>query len=355
MAFDRPALSTIIARIKADLEASLNLGSPALRRSNVAVFAKAFGGAAHMLHGHLDYLSKQIFVDSADTVYLDRYASIYGLSRKPADYAIGQVVFTGTDGSVIPAGTVLQRSDGIDYELDASGTVSGGSVSVAVTCLTAGEIGNADAATALTLGSPIAGVSSTANVDGDGLTGGLETETDEALRERILARIQDPPKGGAASDYEQWAVSVEGITRAFVFAGVLGPGTVSVYVVNDEATDPIPSSGKVAEVQDYIDSVRPVTAEVTVFAPVAVPVDISVAIYGDTPEIRAAITAELAALFKRESEVGGTIIRSHISEAISGASGEIDHVLSVPASNVAVSAGEFPVLGTITFSTLAAP
>lgn len=350
MAFDRPTLTEIVDRIKADLEASLNLGSPALRRSAIAVFAKAYGGAVHMLHGHLDYLSKQILVDTADTEYLERYASIWGLSRKPADYATGNVTFTGTNGSSVPAGTVIQRTDGIEFELDAEATISGGTATVAVTCLTAGTTGNTDAGTVLTLGSPISGVSSSVTVASGGLTGGIETETDDSLRARVILRIQEPPQGGSELDYQQWATSIEGVSRAFVYPLQLGPGTVSVYIVNDEAEDPIPSSAKVLEVQEYLDEVRPVTAQVSVFAPVSSPMDPVIQISPNTAAVQDAIEVELKALLKREGAVGGTILRSHISEVISGAAGEVDHVLVSPAGNFEVGGGEFPVLGTVTFS-----
>lgn len=352
MAFNRPELSTIIARIKGDIEAALNLGSPALRRSNVAVFAKAFGGAAHMLHGHLDYLSRQIIIDTAEAEYLERYAVIWGLARKPADFARGSLDFTGIDGSVIPAGTILQRVDGVEYTVDDDVTVASGVASVAVTCSSSGDSGNAETGTVLTLGSPISGITSDGTVDASGLVGGIDSESDDALRDRLLTRIQNPPRGGAETDYQIWATSIEGVSRAFIFPLLLGAGTVSVYIVNDEATDPIPGSAKVAEVQAYLDDVKPVTAQVYVFAPTPVAIDPEIQIYPDTPAIRSAITEELRAYLKREAEVNGTIRRSQLSEAISGAAGEVDHVLVSPAANFTVGMGEFPVLGTVTFSTL---
>lgn len=352
MAFDRPTLSEIIDRIKSDLESAFNFGSPALRRSGIGLFAKAFGGAVHMLHGHLEFLSKQILVDTATTEYLERYAGIWGLTRKPSDFAAGNVTFTGTNGAVISAGTLLNRSDGIQYELDAEVTIASGTGTGSVICLTTGSTGNTDSAVVLTLGSPISGVDSSVTVAIGGLTGGVGAETDDSLRSRVLARIQEPPKGGAASDYEQWATSIEGVTRAFVFPLALGPGTISVYIVNDNAEDPIPPSAKVAEVQAYIDDVRPVTATPTVLAPVAIAMNPSIQISPNTSAVRAAIAEELKALLRREGSVGGEIIRSHISEAISGAAGETDHVLVSPSGNFVLGSGEFPVLGTVTFSTI---
>jgi uncharacterized phage protein gp47/JayE len=61
------------------------------------------------------------------------------------------------------------------------------------------------------------------------------------------------------------------------------------------------------------------------------------------------VQAELTDLFVREGSPGGTILLSHIREAISQATGETDHILTVPAANVVLGAGAIPVLGTVTW------
>lgn len=352
MAFSRPKLSEIVSRIKTDIESGLGLTGAALRRSNVGVLAKAYGGAAHTLHGHLDWISKQIIVDTADAEYLERHANIWGVTRRAADYAQGSVTFTGTNGSVIPAGTTLRRADEVEYTTDVDGTIASGSATVAVTASVAGEAGNAEAGVSLSLLSPIAGVSGSAVVAAAGLTNGLEAEDDDSLRERLIARIQQPPRGGAASDYEQWATEVSGVDRAFVFSLYYGPGTVGIFIVGPDPEDPIPNAAKVAEVQAYIDARRPVTATPTVFAPLPYPVNITIKLDPNTAAVRDAITAEIKSLFQREAEVAGTLLRTHLTEAISTSSGEVDHELTTPSGNVAVPAGSFPVLGTITFEAL---
>jgi uncharacterized phage protein gp47/JayE len=69
----------------------------------------------------------------------------------------------------------------------------------------------------------------------------------------------------------------------------------------------------------------------------------------DTTAIRAAVSAELTDLFVREGTPAGTILLSHIREAISQAAGETDHILTVPSANVVMGAGAIPVLGTVTW------
>jgi uncharacterized phage protein gp47/JayE len=90
---------------------------------------------------------------------------------------------------------------------------------------------------------------------------------------------------------------------------------------------------------------------VTVVAPVAVPLDLTITgLTPDTAAVRAAIEAEIIDLLRREAVPGGTILLSHLREAISIAAGEADHALTIPAANVTHATGELAVLGTITWA-----
>ncbi len=62
-----------------------------------------------------------------------------------------------------------------------------------------------------------------------------------------------------------------------------------------------------------------------VFRPVAHKVDFHIRVTPDTPEIRAAITAELRSFLLRDGYPQGELKVSRISEAISGANGEYSH------------------------------
>jgi uncharacterized phage protein gp47/JayE len=113
----------------------------------------------------------------------------------------------------------------------------------------------------------------------------------------------------------------------------------------------------VQTVQDHIDSVRPVTADVTVLAPVAVPVDMTIGLSPNSSAVQTAVTSELADLFRRAAQVedgtgSGRILISHISEAISLATDEDDHLLVTPVADLTFSDGEIGTLGTITFQAM---
>ncbi|TKD40591.1 baseplate J/gp47 family protein [Azotobacter chroococcum] len=354
MPFARPSLAEIIDRVVADIGTRLpGVAGAVLRRSLLGIIGRAQAGAAHLLYGYIDWVARQALPDTAEREYLQRWAAIWGITRNAATFAEGSVTFTGTNGAAIPAGTIVQRQDGVQYATQAAATIAGGSATVAVEASVAGTDGNLAAGTSVFLISPIAGAQSSAAVAAGGITGGDDVESDERLLARLLQRIRNPPQGGAEADYVLWALEVPGVTRVWVYPMQLGAGTVTVLFVNDD--DPvsiIPDAAEVAEVQAHIDRRRPVTAEVFVAAPTATPLDMTIALDPNTASVQQAVLAELQDLLTREAQPGGTILISRLREAVSIAAGEGDNSIITPGANVTHAAGEMAVLGTVTFQAL---
>ena len=350
MPFQRPTLVELKERAGADLDSRLEGSDARLRRANTSVLATVHAGAVHGLYGYLDFIARQVMIDQAEAEYLERHASIWGITRKAAAAATGSVSAAGTTGAVIPAGTVVQRSDGAEFTTDADAVLVAGAATATITASEAGVAGNTPAGSSLTLVSPIAGVNSAMVVAAGGLTGGADIEPDESLRERLLLRIQEPPHGGAAHDYVAWALEVAAVTRAWCYPGHLGLGTVGVtFVCDDQDGGIIPAPATVAEVQAHIDELRPMTADVTVFAPVAVPLAITIQLTPNTAAAQAAVQAELADMITRDAVPGGAILISHVREAISLAGGETNHVLVSPVADITHATGEIATLGVITW------
>lgn len=350
MAFERPTLATLVDQSQADFLSRLTLTGAVLRRAVVHVFARVIAGAVHMLYGLLEFLSRQVFPDSAEAQYLVRLADLYGLSRKAADYGHGTVTFTGTDDSVIDEGVVLVRGDGNRYEVDAEVTIASGTATADVTALTAGAAPTLTVGEPLALESPITGVSSSATA-ASSTTDGSDEESDEELRGRLAERMAFAPQGGAAADYPAWAKQVDGVTRAWEYPRELGPGTVTVRFVRDnDSGSIIPSAGEVTEVQDYIDELRPVTADLTVVAPVADTQDFTISITPDTIAIRAAVEAELEDMLRRTVEPGGTMLLSAVELAVGNAEGVTDFTVDSPVADTNYSAGHLPIMGAVTWT-----
>ena len=363
MAFQRPTLTQIVERIENDVKAALGI-TTILRRSFLKAFSRALGGAAHQLHGHLVFISRQIFPDQAEAEYLDRWGSIYGLERKSSTFTQLSLEVITTGAAVLSIGSIYKRTDGTEYATTAELNESvSGTYYVTVEASVSGSDSNMDDGQVLSLESPVANVQTDATVDST-IIEGDDRELDADYRTRVVQRIQQPPAGGTAEDYKAFALSVAGVTRAWVFPSYLGEGTVGVSFVEDNESPIIPSAPKVAEVQLAVDTQKPVTANAVVFAPIDNPVDLDIALSPNTEAVRNAVTAELTDLFQREGEVRGAlkgissfetgiIPLSRINEAISIAAGENDHtILNTTGDPQPETNGGILTLGTLTYSTL---
>lgn len=353
MPFARPSLAELVERIEAELSSRLGVG-PLQDRGPLRAIGRVFAGIEHALHGHLDFVADQVVPLNAEGEVLERWADLYGLERLPATKATGDVTFSGTNGSSVGVGVLLTRPDGAKFRTTESGIVAGGTLTLEVQAEVAGAAGNTAATTALSLSTPIAGITA-AVVAAGGLVGGEDRESDEELRDRLRDTVSDRPQGGSVADYKAWTLEVGGVTRVWVFPGFLGLGTVGItFAVDDDPSGPVPSAPQVAAVQARIDDPtrrdsRPVTADVTVFAAVATPVDFTIELTPDTQAVRDAVEANLRDLIFRDAAPGGTLLLSRIREAISTAAGEEDHELTVPSADVDFDTGELPTLGTITW------
>ncbi|HEX7821033.1 MAG TPA: baseplate J/gp47 family protein [Sphingobium sp.] len=350
MPFLRPTLSALIIRVSNDIAGRMTGAANAVSRSVISVLGKIVAGVASALYGYLAFIADQILPDTAVAEYLVRHAAIWGLRRKGGLPATGVVVAVGTDGTNIPAGSILVRIDGARFRSIGLVVVASGTADLPIEAELPGEGGNTPATAQLTFASPVAGVQAIAIVSADGVTGGSADEDYEALRARLLQRIRNPAQGGSKADYERWAREVNGVTRAWVYPLYLGSGTVGVTFVMDGRINNIPLDADVEAVQAHIDAVRPVQAALTVFAPIPEDVDIEIGVSPSTPEVKAAVEAELADLFTRDAEPGGTIYLSRLREAISIAQGEHHHVLEGPTDDFVAAAGHLPRLGTVSWA-----
>lgn len=344
MPFETPSLPVLISRTQADL------ASDSLRRSDAQVFSRAHSGTAYGLYGYLDWIADQILPDKADEETLERIAMLrLNRPRNAAQPAEGSVSFSAAAGAVLDVDEVLQASDGRMFRVTSTVTTVAGLNTTTVEAVDAGVLGNADPGLMLTLVQPVPGVTNAFTVLAPGLAGGIAKESVESLRARVIRSYRVIPHGGSADDYETWALEFPGVTRAWCRGGHMGPGTVGLFVMRDNDPEPFPNPSQLQEIKDYIEPLRPVTAELFLLAPTDRPVHYSIRPVPDTTAVRAAITASLADLHEREAGLGDTLLISHIREAISGAAGETDHSLTVPSADVPAAEKELLTFGGITW------
>lgn len=347
--FYRPLLPELITQLRNDILARFQ-SDDLLRRADAEVYSRAVAAAVNTLYGYLDYLARNILPDEANELWLYRHGNLKKCPRKPAVAASGWARWDGVDdGLSIDEGVELQRDDQMTFITTAAATSAGGTLRVPVECEVAGAGGNTDDGIALSLVSPVTGLSSRAAADS--IVGGADLEGVEQWRARIIDRWYYVPQSGSDEDYVIWAESVPGISRAWTFRNWAGLGTVGVMCATDDDTNPVPSDDELQAVYDYILPRSPVAGSALhVFGPALKTVDFRILVNPDTDDVRAAVVSEVKASLKRDGEPGGTIEISRLNEAISEASGEYSHQMLSPEEDIQLADNELPVAGEFTWS-----
>jgi uncharacterized phage protein gp47/JayE len=299
-----PTTAEINAAIIAQLETDLGQTIPILPKAFIRVLSKTLAGMITLLYRLGNFNLLQQFVSQAS----DQETTINGITITPLEewgqlIGIGLPVaatraeytaeFTVTlQAGQIDSGTALYFSDsGVTYitigailldaptvqgTIRASGDQDGNGGR--------GDIGN------LLIGDTVSFVSPVPNVENDAeiiteLVRGVDQESTEAYRQRIIDRFQKVPQGGAPADYEIWGEEVLGIINVYPYKG--DPGVVLVFceATPESSGDPdgIPTAAQLEEVEESIEldddglaSRRPVGAYVVVDAITRTPFDVTV-------------------------------------------------------------------------------
>ena len=298
------------------------------------------------------------FVDETSGAYIDKAAAAYGITRKPGTPASVDVTFTGTANAVVPAGTMCVTADGLGFLTDEELTLGeGGSGTVSATSDDVGAVYNVPAQAIVTTQESVAGVSGVTNAAA--AAGGTDPETDAALFARLDAYRKTPPTSGNDRHYYQWALEVNGIGAASVIRCWDGPGTVKVIVADMELR-PV-EEDKVEEVAAYIETQRPVTAEVTVESAEGVGVQVAVTVETDgtvsKPATEQALTDRLAEyLGTLAFQTGAEFVYNRVLAIVMGLDGVTDCsglTVNGGTANVPLDADEVPLLGTVTVNGIA--
>ena len=329
----RPSIQTIYDRIKADMESRVTGGVPVPKVSLLGVLNAVFTGGVHLQWGFLEWIKNQIFVDLAASFGRNRWANIFDIPRQSATYATGYFKFTGTASHTVDEGTRVVNRNGYEYEtLD--DFIIGTDDYVQAQALEAGEAYNAedsenglgDVSEYMTLSSADPDIDSDVEVLPDPVddTASFQNATDlwsiETWVLAMLQRFQNPPACGTRGDYVRWALSVGGVDRAWCLpAEIYSQGSVAVYVASIDADDRVlesVSSAVLTNVEDYIESVRPVPALVDYYTITNVSIRMKISITPYNNDMRDALEDALKELFLLETGPGATILISHIRSAI---------------------------------------
>ena len=298
------------------------------------------------------------FVDETSGRFIDKNAAGYGITRKPGTAASVLLTFTGSAGTTISAGTLCVTQDGLGFATDEALTLDeDGSGTVTATADAVGTAYNVPAGAIVSMQQAVSGV--TALTNEDAAAGGTDPETDTALFARLDAYKKTPPTSGNDRHYHQWALAVNGVGAASVIRCWDGPGTVKV-IIADMALRPVEEELR-AEVAAYIETQRPVTAEVTVESAAGVPVTVSVTVTTDGTVSKLNTEKELTErLAEYLGEIafteGAEVVYNRVLALVMGLPGVTDCadlLVGGGTDNVPLDANEIPMLGTVTVNGIA--
>lgn len=318
----------ILRDIKNQL-ASASTGSD----SDYYVRAAADAAAIEGLYQHQQWIVRQLFPDTADVDLMEVHASLRKVTRKPATYAFGSIKFTGTPLSAIPINTEAKTASGVAYVTTITGALDGaGNATVAAQAVVAGLAGNIALNTPLTLTAAPSGLN--ADALSNAMLAGTNTETDQALLDRLLFILRNPPASGNKADYKRWALEVAGCDGAFVYPLRRGLGTTDVIIISAGG---LPSAQLVIDVADNINNQRPCGVNtLEVFAPVFLPQNFTmqIKVSGITlGEATGLINAVLDSFYANLLP-GDSFIKSVVEALISDIAGITDRAISAPTANV---------------------
>lgn len=351
MPLNRESLSTLKEKTFSNYMSLLRPLDKTPRYNILKVLAFCEAGAQHQLLGDIDFLSEQLFPDTASGDYLrmhwsDRVAPLY------AGTAAGTIIQKGTQGSAIPAGTVYTSQSGKRYYTDTAYKIGGdGTASVRVYAEAAGNESNIDEGEELAISSAIpTGVETKATVASGGIAGGTDAETDEAYRNRVLLYQRNFSRYGKPGDFAAWAIdsSVE-VTKAWEIKGCYGVfGVMLVIVLGGNHFDGINRVANTDAVRDYIRTLCP-PVQFTVRSPELVELNPAIRLLEDEDTVlnRERVTTRLKSYLESKAKPGCTIKESTLKSVCADGFFVTEVKLSIDGGDKQFTAFQYPVLGSV--------
>jgi uncharacterized phage protein gp47/JayE len=364
MPYIPPTIAETRSQIITDIEGKIGQTTPILARAFNRVLSWALSGVLALLYAFVKWVYDQISPVTCDLAMLLYWGQRYNLLPKDASASLLAITVSGTNGSVCAAGTLWQSADnGLVYSQVADATISGTTASAQMECLTEGADGNLDPALTLTLPSPVAGI--TGAVVASTVEAGVDAETTEDYRVRILQRMRYQSIVGTAAGYITQALQVEGIVKAFAKRKT-SSSDIQVYpLVASTGANRIPDAPTLAIVQAYLQSVSRRLLSVTVTAEATVERTCAITITGLSPgdaatkaTVEAAIDAYMYGCYPKQYDdepAGGDIVDVGHIWAIILAAGATATAVSINISGIGggpytLPIGEIVKKGTLTWA-----
>ena len=297
----------------------------------------------------LDELIEAFYVHENSGPYLDAHARLFAMSRREGAKAAAKMNFQGRDGTVVPAGSLFYAAGTMEFRLAADATLKDGTAEGWLLASDIGAAYNVPAGTIDQIGHTIPGLEKFTNEEAQG---GADPESDKDLFERLDEKRKRPPTSGNEAHYREWALSVNGVGAVRVTPLWRGPGTVKVLIAGFDRC-PV-DEAIVGDCAKYIQTRRPVGADVTVASAVAVEVDVSAQVVltptASLSAVEAAFASKLDAYLASAAFEELTVYVNRVGALLMDIDGVVDYdglALNGSEENLALGEDGVPVRGRV--------
>ena len=254
-------------------------GRPLDGGCDLAVRLYAAAAQLETLYQYADWSRRQAFPQTADGIYLDYHGQMRGLERRSDICAVGsvQVLLSEAQQSdlLFEAGTSLYSAEELEVRLDEDYTLPAGVTRfyANVTAAVPGKRGNLPLGTRFHFADGPACIDAAVAVDA--FTGGLDAESDEEYRERILESYRPGPNGANAASYRALALSVENVAACSVIPAARGELTLDLVIAD---RDGMPTQAQLDQVEALVLPRRELGIDLEVREPTEVLLEVEVTI-----------------------------------------------------------------------------
>lgn len=332
-------------------------GSPVNDDSDLGIRMKVLAGEIFSLQSTIQWLKNQMFAQTATGDQLDYLALERGIYRKSAVSSTGTIKFmrdTALDYDLeIPTDTICSTNgiSSIRFKTTEPAILDAGKLSVTVPAQS--EIGgtaqNTGLGTIKIMVTPPAGITSVTNEEP--FVGGMDAESDEELRERLIDSYKNISNGANIGFYKSHALKYDSIYSASVIAKERGVGTVDIYVA---AKGTVPSDEFVAKIQSEIDEIRELNVDVKVnkatMSEIPVAVELAIKNGFNFDEVKAQCAAKINEYFN-SLKIGDPFLIAALGSAIYNVPGvENYYILSSVTTDRYMTTKQLAVKGSVQIS-----
>lgn len=288
------------------------------------------------------------FIETSFGDFLDKRVKEFGVYRKLGKKANGKIKVKGKAGAVLTNGTVF-LCDNLGFVMLNDVEIGVSDDICYVEALGVGKEYNLLPSQTFKLKTQIEGFESATNEEA--FKGGIDIETDDELKDRFQKVVSNPSTSGNKYHYEEWALEVDGVGKAYVYPLWAGNGTIKVMIVSN---DNKPVDESIVEAAKYhIEENMPIGCRLTVTTPAELAINISANVEllnGYTVEdVKEAFNDKLLEYLKN---VDNEVVYTKVLGILAGILGVDDFsalTINGGTNNITVSVDRVPAIGTINF------